>query len=239
MGTDPSGRVDAGAQNAGARRTVLLVNPNTNAKTTAMMADLAAAELGPRGFDVVGITAAAGPAMIIDPASLAESAAHVRTAVLDYLAGPGGGAVAAVMVAAIGDPGREQLSEELALPVVGIGQGSIHAASRNNRSFGMATSTPLLAGSLAALVAAHGKSEWFTGVRLTPSEPLVLAADPEQQYRELSAAVGESSGTDGAQAVIIAGGPLSATARRLAENSRAEIIQPVPAACALLLEMLG
>ncbi|MBO1268637.1 hydantoin racemase [Arthrobacter sp. PO-11] len=230
MGTGPA---------TGRRGTVLLVNPNTNAKTTEMMTELATAELTPQGLDVVGLTAAAGPAMIIDPGSLAESAAHVRTAVLDYLAGQTGGDVVAVIVAAIGDPGREQLSKELAIPVVGIGQASIHAASRSNRSFGMATSTPLLAGSLAKLVATHGKSEWFAGVRLTPSEPLVLAADPEQQYQELAAAVRESSETDGAGAVIIAGGPLSATARRLAESSRAEIIQPVPSACGLVLEILG
>lgn len=222
-----------------APHTVLLVNPNTNPGTTAMMTDLAAAELAPHGLDVVGLTAAAGPAMITDPEALAESRQHVRRAALDYLAGPGGSAVAAVIVAAIGDPGREELSGELAVPVLGIGQGSIHAASRGNRRFGMATSTPLLAPSLARLVAAHGRSGLFTGVRLTASEPLLLAADPEQQYRELAAAVGESTAVDGAEAVIIAGGPLSATARRLAQTTRAEIIQPVPSACRLLLETLG
>lgn len=220
-------------------RTVLLINPNTNAKTTAMMTDLAAAELAPHGLEVVGLTAAAGPAMITDPAALAESRQHVRRAALDYVSGPDGGAVAAVIVAAIGDPGREQLNEELDVPVLGIGQGSIHAASRGNRRFGMATSTPLLAASLAKLVAAHGKSEFFTGVRLTASEPLVLAAEPEQQYRELAAAVGESTALDGAEAVIIAGGPLSATALRLAQTTHAEIIQPVPSACGLLLDRLG
>lgn len=225
-----------------APRTVLLINPNTNSRTTEMMAELATAELAPQGFDVVGLTAAAGPAMIIDPSALAESRQHVRSAVLGYLEGPDGGSVAGVIVAAIGDPGRAQLSEELDVPVVGIGQGTIHAASRdtsgNNRRFGMATSTPLLAESLGKLVAAHGKSELFVGVRLTESEPLVLAADPERQYRELAAAV-EHSTRDGAEAVIIAGGPLSATAFRLAQSTSAEIIQPVPSACRLLLETLG
>ncbi|NYD77341.1 aspartate/glutamate racemase family protein [Arthrobacter cupressi] len=225
-----------------ARGTVLLVNPNSNTRTTAMMAELAREALAPQRLDVVGLTAADGPAMIIDPESLAASAAHVRTAVLDYLAGPDGGAVAAVIVSAIGDPGREALELELSergIAVLGIGQGSIHQASRGGRRFGMATSTPLLADSLAALVGSHGKSEAFSGVRLTASEPLVLAADPEQQYRELAAAVGDSTTLDGAEAVIIAGGPLSETARRLAETTSAEIIQPIPSACSLLLERLG
>ncbi|WP_115788155.1 aspartate/glutamate racemase family protein [Arthrobacter silvisoli] len=238
MGTD-SGRTGSGLR---ARRTVLLVNPNSNSRTTAMMAGLAEESLAPLGFGVVGLTAAKGPAMIIDPESLAASAAHVRTAVLDYLAGPDGGTVAAVIVSAIGDPGREALALELTgqdIAVFGIGQGSIHQASKGGRRFGMATSTPLLADSLAALVGSHGKSENFSGVRLTASEPLVLAADPERQYRELAAAVGDSTTLDGAEAVIIAGGPLSETARRLARTTSAEIIQPIPGACALLLEQLG
>jgi len=224
------------------RHTVLLVNPNSNSRTTAMMAELAEESLRPQGFDVVGLTAAAGPPMIIDPESLAASAAHVRTAVLDYLAGPDGGTVAAVIVSAIGDPGREALEQELSgqdVAVFGIGQGSILCASRGGRRFGMATSTPLLADSLTALVASHGKSEGFSGVRLTASEPLVLAADPERQYRELAAAVGDSTKLDGAEAVIIAGGPLSETARRLVKTTSADIVQPVPSACALLLERLG
>jgi allantoin racemase len=244
LGTESTAPAVPPAQST--RGTVLLVNPNSNAKTTAMMAELAEEALKPHGFGVVGLTAAAGPAMIIDPDSLAASAGHVRTAVLDYLAGPDGGTVVAVIVSAIGDPGREGLEGELrerGIEVLGIGQGSIHQASLapdgSPRSFGMATSTPLLADSLAKLVDSHGTSGTFTGVRLTASEPLVLAADPERQYRELAAAVGDSTMLDGAGAVIIAGGPLSETARRLAQTTSAEIVQPIPSACALLLERLG
>jgi Asp/Glu/hydantoin racemase len=223
-------------------KTVLLINPNTNSNTTAMMVDLAAEALASHGLRVTGITAAAGPSMIVDPESLAESAEHVREAAHGYLSGPDGGRVAAVIVAAIGDPGREQLDRELEIPVVGIGQGSLHAAAHHPdghlRRFAMATSTPLLVEALGKLVAAHGFQESFAGVRLTESEPLVLAADPERQYRELARAVSAASEMDGADAVIIAGGPLSATARRLAESTSVAIIQPVPSACRLLLTLL-
>ncbi|MFJ5956792.1 aspartate/glutamate racemase family protein [Paenarthrobacter sp. NPDC092416] len=224
------------------QRTVLLVNPNTNSNTTAMMTDLAKETLTPRGLRVAGITAAAGPAMIVDPVSLAESEAHVRDAVHGYLSGPDGGSVAAVVVAAIGDPGRARLAEELNVPVVGIGQGSIHAAAHTPdgqlRNFGMATSTPLLVDALGKLVAEHGFPDQFVGVRLTDSEPLVLAADPERQFQELARAVQQSTKVDGAQAVIIAGGPLSATARRLVEATAVEIIEPVPSACRLVIAQL-
>jgi Asp/Glu/hydantoin racemase len=227
---------------AAATRTVLLVNPNTNSNTTAMMVDLAKETLAPEGLQVVGITAAAGPSMIVDPVSLAESEAQVRDAVHGFLSGPDGGRVAAVMVAAIGDPGRAQLDDELDIPVIGIGQGSVHAAAHASdgqlRRFGMATSTPQLVDALGKLVATRGFSQQFTGVRLTRSEPMVLAADAEGQYQELANAVRASTKIDGAEAVIIAGGPLSATARRLAEATAVEIIQPVPSACRLLLAAL-
>ena len=233
---------DPGTAGRPAPCTVLLVNPNTNGNTTAMMVDLAKESLEPRGLQVVGVTAAGGPAMIVDPTSLTESAAHVRDAVQGYLSGPDGGTVIAVIVAAIGDPGRAALDQELDIPVIGIGQGSVHAAAHTPegqlRRFGMATSTPLLVEALAKLVADHGFQEHFTGVRLTASEPLALAADPEQQFQELAQAVRTATATDHAEAVIIAGGPLSATARRLAESTAAIIIQPIPSACRLVLAAL-
>ena len=223
-------------------RIVLLVNPNTNSSTTAMMVDLARETLEPHGLQVVGVTASSGPSMIVDPVSLAESARHVTEAVQNYLSGPDGGRVAGVIVAAIGDPGRAQLDGALNIPVIGIGQGSVHAAAHARdgklRRFGMATSTPLLVDALDKLVAAHGLSEHFAGVRLTTSEPLTLAADPERQFHELAEAVRAATENDGSQAVIIAGGPLSATARRLAETTAVEIIQPIPSACRLLLAAL-
>jgi allantoin racemase len=230
MATDPS---------VGAKGRVLLVNPNSNSRTTDLMTGIAAETLTSNGFEVVGLTAAEGPAMIIDPVSLEDSARHVQSAVHSYLDGQGGSSVVAVIVAAIGDPGRSALADGLDIPVVGIGQGSIAAAVGPGRRFGMATSTPLLAGSLASLVEEHGQSQWFTGVRLTPSEPLVLAADPEQQFQELLGAVQDAHREDGAEAVIIAGGPLSDTARRLAATGIAEIIQPVPSACSMVLRVLA
>ncbi|MGF6834075.1 allantoin racemase [Paenarthrobacter sp. TE4293] len=232
----------AGTEGKPEPTTVLLVNPNTNRGTTAMMVDLATETLAPQGFHVVGITAVAGPSMIVDPVSLAESAAHVREAVHGYLSGPDGERVAAVIVAAIGDPGRARLDGELGIPVIGIGQGSVHVAAHapdgTTRRFGMATSTPLLVEALAKLVADHGFQEHFTGVRLTQSEPLVLAADPERQFQELAQAVASATEADRAEAVIIAGGPLSATARRLARVAAVDIIQPIPSACRLVLTAL-
>ncbi|MGW5649552.1 aspartate/glutamate racemase family protein [Saccharopolyspora sp. NPDC003752] len=219
--------------------TVIVVNPNTNRETTTMMADLARRHLAPAGLAVEGITVARGPSMIIDPDALAEAAEHVVDAVRRHLTGPVGDQVVAVIVGAIGDPGRAELAASLDVPVVGIGQASILAAAGPGRRFGMATSTPLLVDSLAGLVEGHGRAETFTGVRLTGSAPLVLARDPERQYSELAAAARVCAEEDGAEAVIIAGGPLSQTARRLAELGFVEIVEPLPSASGLVADVLA
>lgn len=212
------------------RRRILLVNPNTNTATTEMMRSYAAAELP--DYEVVGVTAAQGPRMIVDPDALAESAPQVIQAVQNAWGDEG---FDAVIVAAIGDPGRRELEATLDVPVIGIGQASVTVASQQGRPFAMATSTPLLVDSLAALADRHRGNARFTGIRLTDSEPLALAAHPEQQFLELAGAVDRCVG-DGAEAVIIAGGPLSETARRLAKRNTATIIEPIPSACALVRE---
>ena len=217
---------------------LLLVNPNTNGSTTRMMRDLAAAELSETGLEVVGMTALQGPRMLVGPEDLAASGEYVQEVVRTYLAGPHGSDVAAVMVAAMGDPGRRELGNELGIPVVGIGEAAIWSASKNGRNFGMATSTPLLVDSLSRLVSEHGRDAQFCGVQLTASDPLVLAADPEKQFVELREAV-LASVDAGAEAVIIAGGPLSGTARRLSAEQVAAIIEPIPSACELVLERLA
>ena len=204
-----------------------------------MMAELARNYLTSAGLAVEGLTVGHGPSMIVDPTTLEESAQHVADAVRRRLAGPRTEPVVAVIIAAIGDPGREQLAAELDVPVVGIGQASILMAANGGRRFGMATSTPLLVDSLTCLVEEHGRSERFTGVRLTASDPVVLAASAEQQYLELATAVRACVEQDGAETVIIAGGPLSQTARRLAALDLVQIVEPVPSASKLVIDALG
>ena len=211
------------------RPLVALVNPNTNRRTTTMMADLARAELA-AGADVVEVTAARGPAMIVEPEALVAAEGAVLEAVRDVVRRE---RPDAVVVAAIGDPGRAALEAELDVPVVGIGQASVLAAAAGGRRFGMVTTTDRLAGALVDLVAAHGCSAGFTGVELTRDGPLELAADAEEQYRQLLEAV-RACERRGAEAVIVAGGPLSETARRLRETVEVTIVEPVPAACALV-----
>lgn len=222
---------------AGTGGLVLLVNPNTNEDTTALMADIAGRELAGSGYELRAVTARSGPRMILDSGALAEAATEVCRTVHEILASGQGSRVAGVVVAAFGDPGRGRLARELGIPVVGIGQASILAAARGGRRFGMATTTPRLVSSLERLADEHAEAGLFCGVETTAAGPLQLATDPEEQFVQLQSAALRSWAA-GARAVIIAGGPLSEAARRLATGGAVEIIEPIPSACALIRERL-
>lgn len=203
---------------------VLLVNPNTSAATTAMMHGLARAAL-PEALVLRSATAAQGAPMITTDAELA-------TAVQEVLAigRREAGAVAAIVVAAFGDPALAALRAELGLPVFGIGESSMREAAQGGRRFGVATTTPGLAVSIADAAARLGLSAQFTGTRIPQDDPLRLAADPALQDALLAQAVRACVEEDGAQAVVIGGGPLAQSAERIAGQFAVPVISPVAAA---------
>ncbi|MFE5339293.1 aspartate/glutamate racemase family protein [Isoptericola sp. NPDC056578] len=218
------------------RPLVLLVNPNSNASTTALMVDVARTTLDPVGLEVRGVTAASGPAMIVGATDLERSAGEVLDAARRGLADDEG-RVVAIVVAAFGDPGREALAAAVDVPVVGIGQSSLMAAAAGGRRFGMATTTPGLVGSLEAMVRRHDVAAGFAGIRLTRTGPTALAERPELQDLELEQAARACFEEDGAEAVIIAGGPLSGAARRIAASGIGTVVEPVPAAMRRVLDL--
>lgn len=206
------------------RPTVLLVNPNTSAATTAMMEGLARAALPP-GLALRSVTAARGAAMITSDAELAVAVDEVL-AIGERLAGE----VDAIVVAAFGDPAVAALRARVAVPVVGIGEASMREAAQQGRHFGVATTTPGLAASIAEAVARLGLALQYTGTRIPQDDPLRLAADPGLQDRLLAQAVRACVDDDRAQAVVIGGGPLAESAERLAGQFGVPVVSPVAAA---------
>lgn len=212
---------------------VLVVNPNSNTATTKMMCMHAQAALPE--CEVLGATAAAGPKMIIDDEALEASIAHTVEAALEAVKSEPD--IKAVLVAAFGDPGRDALEKALDVPVFGIGKSAMTEAACEGRTFGVATSTPGLAQSIANMANRFRGESSFVGVELTESDPLTLAADPDRQFAELRDAV-QACVDQGAELVIIGGGPLSESAKRLRGLGIAEIVEPVPAGCAQIRQAL-
>ncbi|MCT4352149.1 aspartate/glutamate racemase family protein [Streptomyces sp. Je 1-79] len=212
----------------------MLVNPNTSSATTTMMTGIARRTLGPSAR-VRGVTVARGPRMLTDPAALRAAAPEVVAAGRRALVS---GDCAALLVAAFGDPGVAELRALAPVPVVGIGEAALLEASAGGTRFGIATTTPRLAGPIADAVAALGVRDRFTGLRLTEGDPHALSADPEALVESLARAVQECVVRDGARAVVIGGGPLGEAAEALRPRFTVPVIAPIRAACRSLATLL-
>ncbi|MGW0121991.1 aspartate/glutamate racemase family protein [Streptomyces sp. NPDC003327] len=206
---------------------MVLVNPNTSAATTTAMTALARRALGP-AVPVRGVTVDRGPAVLTDPAALRAAAPEVLATGLRAVAG---GDCAALLVAAFGDPGLDELRAASGVPVVGLGEAALLEAAADGVPFGIATITPLLADAIGERVAALGLTASYTGLRLTAGRPERLAADPELLLDRLERAVRACVDRDGARAVVIGGGPLGEAAEALRTRCAARIVAPIPAAC--------
>lgn len=211
---------------------ILLINPNTSQATTAMMVAIAAAELPP-GYRICGMTARSGPPMIINEDELARAGLEVEQVWLTA-----GRHWAGVIVSAFGDPGIERVRANCQVPAVGICEASMLAAGIDGRRFGIATVTPDLLISINAKADQLGLTPHYTGTRLTAGEPRALASDAFELEAALADVVRQCIEEDGAQAVIIGGGPLGQAAVGLTPHFEVPIIAPISAAVARLLTLL-
>ncbi|MFM0597455.1 aspartate/glutamate racemase family protein [Paraburkholderia dilworthii] len=211
---------------------ILLLNPNTSTETTAMMVAIARSCV-PSGYTVSGETAARGVPMILDAEHLHAAGGEVVESWARHV-----GKVSGIVISAFGDPGIDLLRGLTDVPIVGICESSILEAARGGRRFGIATVTPDLVKPIDASVDALGLSGVYTGIRLTSEDPQELASDPLRLEEALADAVVACIEQDGAEAVVIGGGPLGQAAIGLAHRFRVPVIAPIPAAMRKLTEIL-
>ena len=88
-------------------------------------------------------------------------------------------------------------------------------------------------------VALLGLSAQYTGLRITSEDPAELVKDKDRLGGALAEAVRHCIGDDGAEAVIIGGGPLGEAARELEPMFSIPIVPPIPAAIRAILAILA
>jgi Asp/Glu/hydantoin racemase len=212
---------------------ILLINPNSNAATTAMMVAIARSAAGD-GFDIVGATATRAPSMIVSAEALEAAAAEV-----EEIARAHRHACDGIIIAAFGDPGLSGIKAAMALSAAGIGESSMLAAAEDGRRFGVATTTPLLKSRIDALPEALGLRSCYTGTRIAAGDPQELMRDPARLRAALAAAVETCIAQDGAEAVIIGGGPLGEAARELQSMFTVPVVAPIPSAVARIIRLIS
>ncbi|MDR2298421.1 MAG: aspartate/glutamate racemase family protein [Comamonas sp.] len=212
---------------------ILVINPNSSQATTTMMVDIAAEE-APAGVAVSGLTAQRAPLMIVNQQELDASALEVEAAWREVAADDWSG----VIISAFGDPALEAVRRSTALPVVGICESSMLEAAQGGKRFAVATVTPDLADAINGKARDLGLAGLFTGIRLTEGDPRGLTADPQALEAALAQVVRRCIEDDGAEAVIIGGGPLGQVALQLAPQFGVPIIAPISAAVRRLVRLM-
>ena len=216
---------DAGAATD---KVILLINPNSNAEATRSMAELARAEA--EGVAEVEERSNEGaPPLLTTPEDMRAAVPGVVEAGVEAARDE---RVAAIIVAAFSDPGLEELRAEVDVPVFGIGEEVFHEAAQGGRPFGIVTVTPDegLIESFRAKATSLGYEPQYRGVRVTPGDPTELVRSSDALDEALAEAVRQSIEEDGAEAVIMGGGPLSASAVRLQPRFDVPLVVAVSAA---------
>jgi Asp/Glu/hydantoin racemase len=178
-----------------------------------------------------GVTAPFGAALITTPDEL-DIAAQAVEAACGRLADS---QAQGVIIAAFGDPGLSAARRRLAIPVTGLAEASMLAASAYGR-FAVVTTTPALAVSIVSLAAQYRCEQNFAGVHVTEGDPDATMNDPARLAAALERACRAAVEKDNVAAIVMGGGPLASAARQLAGRLPVPIIEPIPAAVAHLLQ---
>ena len=189
---------------------LLLVNPNVTEAVTETMAREARRCAAP-GTELVTVTAAFGTAYV----ETKVEAAIAGHAVLDALARHGADCDAAI-VAAFGDPGLQAAKEMMAVPVVGLTEAAVLAAWALGRRFAIVCLTPRLGAWYRDTVETLGLTARLASVRPLDVAIPDIARAQEQTRALLVAECRQAVAQDGAEVVILGGGPLAGLARDVA-----------------------
>lgn len=212
---------------------LLLINPNITEATTAAMAEEARRHASP-GTEVVAVSAAFGPQYVENRAE-AAIAAH---AVLQALAEHGRGCDGAI-VSAFGDPGLAAAREFADVPVFGIAESAMLTAWTLARRYSIVCLTQRLRRWYVECAEEHGLAGRLVSVRAldVPIPDITRAKDQfrDRLLAECQAAVRE----DGAEAIILGGGPIAGLAREVAGEIPVPTLDGVACAVRLAEAVIG
>jgi len=201
-----------------ARATLVIINPNTNARVTLWLAEEARRVAG-TAFEVITVNAESGIEAIETPEHLEIAARAVASEVAKHRGASG------AVVAGFGDPGVEEAQALGLMPVAGLGKSGMSAAALGGRRFsivtlGMAMREPILAKAASLDLASQ------------LAEVLVLPFSIAEMVRDRDAALAEIlRAVRGCQdgAVLLGGAPFAGLAAGIALETRRIVLDGVEA----------
>ncbi|MDQ8020949.1 MAG: aspartate/glutamate racemase family protein [Moraxellaceae bacterium] len=213
-------------------RRIALINPNASAAVTAMMLGIArrAVPADAQGrLTLEGFSASEGPPLITDEAALADAAAAMPARVTAIAAEGFDGFI----IAGFGDPGLLAVRQQLAQPVTGIAEAGMAEAASGGRRFAIVTTTTALHDSLIRTAHDYGHADALAAVRITPGDVHAVMNDPARMAEALLACCEQAVRLDGAEAIVLGGGPLASVAEGIGARIGVPLVEPVAAAVRL------
>jgi Asp/Glu/hydantoin racemase len=208
---------------------LLIVNPNTSAGVTARIDGAAQAVAGP-GDRFVTVSALSGPPLIVTEADTQAAIAGVLGAIAQHR-----DAVDGIVLASFGDTGAAEVRAAYPhLPVLGIAEAAFAEVRQSEGPFAIVTFAPEVAGPLLAMAKAHGVGDLLLRVATLPDP---LRHDPAEIADALFdplAALCRQCAAEGAERLVVGGGPLAGLAARIAPHCPAPLIDGTQAAISQL-----
>jgi Asp/Glu/hydantoin racemase len=202
---------------------ILLINPNTSATITHILAARAREIAGP-GVTILLATGRFGAPYIASRAAAAIAAHAALDALAEHVSD-----CDVVYLACFGDPGLAALKEVSPVPVVGMAEASVEAACRLGRRFAVVTGGAAWAPMLKELVIGLGLSDRLAGIRTVEQSGDEIARDPASALDHLVEACNACASKDGADSVILGGAGLSGLAARVQGSVTVPVICSVEA----------
>lgn len=200
---------------------LLLINPNTSADVTALLARHAQA-LAPPAGRCDALTAPFGAAYIASEAAADVAERAVPAAWEAYCANAGanagasgGAAPDAVLVACFGDPGVAALRALTSVPVLGLAEVAMRAAQAHGR-YAIVTGGAAWGPMLRRLAASLGLDTLLAGVITVERTGAELLADPVAAQALLLDACHQALALGDVRAIVIGGAALADLAAPLA-----------------------
>lgn len=190
---------------------VLVINPNTSRGITDRIAQAAQSGAHP-GDHVTTLSAAFGPELIVTPEDGAEAARGVVETIRNQSTLPD-----AIILASFGDTGSEQVRALWPnIPVIGIAEAAFESVHQIGKPFAIVTFAPEVAPPLRDKTIEHGVGHHLIGVAFPPEALQGDPADVADALFDELLDLCHACERDGAQAIVMGGGPLAGLAARIA-----------------------
>ncbi|MEM8954047.1 MAG: aspartate/glutamate racemase family protein [Verrucomicrobiota bacterium] len=201
-----------------------LLNPNTSASMTSLMAGAASSVASP-GTEIFPTTARIGFPYVSSRVEAEICATHIFETIAEHHK-----EMDAVIISAFGDPGLIGARQLFDIPVVGVAEAAMLTACALGERFSIVTFSDGLADWFHDSVLRAGLERRFAGMRL-PSEGFQSIDDVQDELAErLVELVEEAVRVDRADVAILAGGPLAGLAAKVGHRLPVPAVDPVASA---------